>query len=175
MKIFALSLAGISLVACTLKIETADKKQCVRSEADQSWQNFQSALIKGDYKAVANFVCNPAIKSRINEGNARGDTPLHLAITFCAEDQAYVPMKNGGLMVKSLIEAKADMHARNKSGYSPFITYMLHHNSCTNKSCVSALEVLMDKGVKFVSADLPLLGVIVGYPFSTQPPSSPYF
>jgi len=156
-KIFVLSVAGILLTACTLNIETADKKQCIRSEDDnQICQKFVSAIKCGDSEAVSKI-----LKQHPNYAQSKdkhGNTALHSVSVLCTKKIPGLKPKAGARMVQALVEAKADVNARNDRAFTPLLMHFLphpcpnDHNLChcrVSPLGVSTLQALIKNGAKF--------------------------
>jgi len=140
----ALRLTGIVLIFYAMSTVTADKKQddVGQKKISQNWLLLQDAIQNGSYQTVAH-VAKECDNLALFDKN--GDTLLHMASRYCWS----LPEGVGASMVRSLIDAKADVHAKNNKGCTPLHVYCESHSSC----CRPTLHVLLEKGAT-VSDDL---------------------
>ena len=131
MKVTSLYLIGICLIGQVDILVAADGKKEISKQDGLEWQSLITALDVLDHKQPLDD---------INKKNEEGNTLLHIACKHCCNKSS----ENiaGGLVVKALLKAKADMGVQNSDGYTPLHMYTIWHRSC----CSSIEKVLLQYG-----------------------------
>ncbi|XP_031549647.1 uncharacterized protein LOC116287147 [Actinia tenebrosa] len=108
----------------------------VEGRAKSGNNQIHEAVLTGNPEACR----QEAQRCKVNEGNLRGDTPLHLAVRWITHV--------GVNLIEVLLEAGADVNARNKWGQTPL------HYAVTVKSVDNVKRLLGEPNIDINASDI---------------------